>query len=75
MKVRKKKIEGSDEENFEWIHVCTPTRDRIIAVANFYTYARYIVQVLTPIPFAALPTQMPPHSVVVGGANACKRLQ
>eukprot|EP00037_Helgoeca_nana_P015132 m.141744 g.141744 ORF g.141744 m.141744 type:complete len:420 (-) comp22879_c0_seq2:116-1375(-) len=44
VKVRKKKIEGSDEENFEWIHVCTPTRDRIIAVANFYTYARYIVQ-------------------------------
>eukprot|EP00035_Acanthoeca_spectabilis_P023411 m.449220 g.449220 ORF g.449220 m.449220 type:complete len:426 (+) comp19787_c0_seq1:439-1716(+) len=44
VKVRKKRAEGSDEETYEWIHVCTPTRDRIIAVANFYTYARYIVQ-------------------------------
>eukprot|EP00038_Savillea_parva_P001212 m.102313 g.102313 ORF g.102313 m.102313 type:complete len:414 (+) comp10433_c0_seq1:478-1719(+) len=44
VKVRKKKQEGSDVENYEWIHVCTPTRDRIISVANFYTYARYIVQ-------------------------------
>jgi len=43
VKVRKKKVEG-EPVNFEWIHVCTPTRDRIIAVANFYTYARYIVQ-------------------------------
>lgn len=58
VKVRKKRAEGSDEETYEWIHVCTPTRDRIIAVANFYTYARYIVQVKPRFQHPEIPT---PH--------------
>ena len=36
---------ATEDPGFEWIYVCTPTRNRIIAVANLFTYARYIVQV------------------------------
>lgn len=28
----------------EWLYVCTSTRNRIICVCNFFTYARYVVQ-------------------------------
>lgn len=38
--------EGYDQAlSTGWLIVCSSTRNRIISVANFYTYARYVVQV------------------------------